>query len=129
MMNCGMQRFGVRSFLTAIPMKTECAPVKNDQSEALKGNSTATALRVLNGRYRRVKFDVSVEATMKTVKVRDPNVQLGTRNDVAVIDGAPKRTTKVTTEMWSRTTRRRGQAAGHRGETTGPCLKVAHVDE
>jgi len=44
---------------------------------------------------------------------------------VAVIDGAPKRTTEVTTERWSRTRRRRGQAARHRGETTGPYLKVA----
>jgi len=79
-------------------MKTECAPVNNDQSETLKGNLTVTDLLVLNGRYRSVKFDGSVEATMKTVEARDPNVRLGPRNDVAVIDGAPKRTTEVTTE-------------------------------
>jgi len=105
-------------------MKTECAPVNSDQSEALKENWKATARLVLNGRYRNVKFDGSVEATTKTVEVRDPNDRLGPRNDVAVIDGAPKRITEVTTGRWSRTTRR-GQVAGLRGKTIGPRLKLA----
>jgi len=76
-MNCGLKRFGVRLFLTAIPTKTECTPVNIDQSEALKGNSTAIALFVLNGHYRSVKFDGSVEATMKTVEVRDQTLDSG----------------------------------------------------
>jgi len=105
-------------------MKTECAPVNSDQSEALKEHLRATARLVLNGRYRNITFDGSAEATTKTVKVRDPNDQLGPRNDVVVIDGAPKRTTEVTTGRWSRSTRR-GQAAGQRGKTTGPRLKLA----
>ena len=105
MMNYGLQRFGVRLFLTAILMKTECAPVNNDQNDC-----------------RSVKFDGSVEATVKTVKVRDPNVRLGPRNDVAVIDGAPKRTTNTTTE--SRTTKR-GQVAGQQEKTTDVWLELA----
>jgi len=120
-------RFGVRSILVAIPMKTECASVKNDQSEALRGNSTAIALLVLDGRYRSVKFDGSVQATTKTVEVPGPNVRLGPNNDVAVINGASKRTTEHDGEVKSdyekerssgRSTRRDDRPVSEAGHTS-----------